>query len=211
MIGFIRRLFKSIVGDIKAVSRWVLKLIAAVYSYFDRIVAQIWRAAADIWKALIAFSHSIRKWALGVVHDILWIVHKIIPAVTKWVLRIFNDLRSYAIDVFKWAQKAVNYLLGALRRAVDDITRWVIANIWHPLFSAITIAWSWITHEGAYIFDLVTHPDKLVKVLGKWLWQSWLDLIRQFAQPIAKWLLHEMVRMPDELANVLDILISSIL
>lgn len=211
MLGLIRRLWHDIVGDIKAVTHWVLKLIAAVYSYFDRVISRLWHAATDLWKALVAFSKSIRKWAVGVWHTILWIVDKVIPRVTKWVLRIFNDVLSYAVKVYKWALKWIDWLINAIRKAVNDITRWVIAHIWNPLFNAITTAWHWITHEGFYIFDLVTHPDKLIKVLGKWLWQSWLDLIRQFARPIAKWLLREMVRMPDELANVLDILISSIL
>ena len=211
MLGILKHILSWFSRTIKAVERWILKTIAAVYSYFDRIVTRLWHGLADVWKGLVAFSRSIRKWAASVYHLILWIIHKAIPDVISWALKQLRKVFNYAIAVYRTLVKWVDYLITAIRKAISDITQWVIKNIWRPLDNAITTAWHWITHEGTYILDLLTHPEKLVKLLAHWLWISWLDLIRQFARPIARWLLSEFVRMPDELANVLDILISSIL
>lgn len=211
MFGFLRKLWNDFVHTITAVEKWVLKFIHAIYSWVDKLFHELRRAVTDVWHALVAFSHSIEKYAVTVYHFARSIVTKYIPDVIHWALREMDKILHYAEYIARWAEKWIVRLFNDIVSAVNNLTRWIIKHIWNPLFDAFADAWHWITHEGYYVWHLLTHPELLMKVIGSYLWMSYLAIIRRYARPIARWLIHGMLHLPNEFADVLETIISNML
>lgn len=211
MLGIIQRILHDLAGAVTAVEKWVLKLIHAVYSYVNKLFHELRRAVTDVWKALIKFSRAIEKYAVRVYMFARWIVDKYVPSVIRWALREFNALLKDINYVLSYAEKWVARLYSDLLSAVDNITRWVIAHIWTPLFDAITQAWHWITHEGFFVWTVITHPELLMTIIGSYLWSNSLRLLKHYARPIARWLIHQMLSLQGEIADVLETIIANML
>lgn len=211
MLGIIQRILHILSGAITDAEKWVLKLIHAVYSYVNKLFYDLRKAVTDVWRSLVRFSRAIEKYAVRVYMFARWIVTKYVPAVIHWTLRELNTLLNDIKSLASWAEKWVIRLYNDILSAIRSITGWVIAHIWTPLFNAITIAWHWITHEGYYVWNLLTHPDLLMKVIGSYLWMNSLALLKHYARPIAKWLVHQMLNMQGEIADVLESIIANML
>ena len=211
MPSWLSSLFGVITGPVSAVYRWVTKIISAVYSYIKHVFDQLASDLAGLARSTIALYHSATRFIQSVATYARWIVDVVIHDVTSWTQRIVNDVSQFATDVYNFAAKWIDWLHKYIDQMIHDLTSWVVQHVWQPLYSSLTVAWHWIDHEGAFVWDLITHPDKLVKVLGKYLWQSSLDLIKQYAQPIGRWLINVMPGSAGAFVSVLEKIIESIL
>lgn len=211
MLNFINNLYHTIVNDIKSVWNWILKTISAVYSFIDREFQVVERYATDIYNFLDGLFHTAWNFIVQVYNYAKSIVDVVIRDLISWVTRIWNDVFSFAKGVYEQLVQWVDFLKHLIASLIDDVRKWIINDIWNPLFAAIKTALDWITHEGAMMFDLLTHPNKLVALLGHYLWVAWLDLIKVAAKPIARWLLHTMMGMAGEVADVIETIIASLI
>jgi hypothetical protein len=211
MLSLLRKLWHDFVHVISDVEKWILKLIHAVYSFVNRLFHELARAVNDVWKSLVAFSRAVRKYVHQVYVFALWIVQHAIPDVIHWALRNMDIILRYAEGIARWAAGWIARIYNDLAHAISDLERWVISNVWGPLFDAIGQAWDWITHEGFYAWNLITHPELLIKVLAAYLWSSWLGLIKRNSPQIARWLIHAMIAEESRFADVLESIISNLL
>lgn len=211
MIGIIKRIINYIAGDVRAVERWVLHGLDAAYSYVDRVFRQVWSALSADWKALVKLADSVGKFAIQVYRYAKWIVAVYIRNVIRWAQRLYDTLRKYAIGVYRFAVKWVDYVIKLVARTVGDITGWVIRDIWKPLHDFIAQAWHWVTHEGAYVYGLITHPDRLAGLLAHWIWISWISVTSKYARPIARWLLHQMPGMAHDVIDVFERILEALI
>jgi len=211
MFGIIKWIEHFFSRTITAVEKWVLRAIHAVYSYITRLFDDLRRAVNDVWKSLVNFGRAVDKFLARVVTFANWIVRKYIPSVISWAVRNFDSLLNDVRHIIDWVGKWIARLYNDIVSAVRNITAWVIAHIWQPLFDAITIAWHWITHEGYFVWRIITHPDLLMKIIGSYLWMSYLSLIKHYSVQIAKWLIHGMLNLPNEFADVLESIIANML
>lgn len=211
MLGFLRNIWNAITSDITAVYHWVLKTIAAVYSYFDRLINAVEKWTIDLVDNVENFAKQILSFAESVYNFARAIVTVTIRDLINWAAEAIDTLTKYAEDVYNFVVQWIARIIAYIQHTVSDVISWIMKNIWDPLWRDITGAINWITHEGAFIYDLITHPDKLVALLAHYLWVSYLDLIKKFAAPIAKWLLHSMESMAGEFADVLEKIIAAML
>lgn len=211
MLSWLSSLWKTITGDIASVTHWVLKTIQAVYSFIDREFGVVERYATDIWHSTENLFNEVWKYILQVYNYAKAIVDVVIHNLISWVTGIWNDVFSFAKGVYEQLVQWVDFLKHAIAVAIDDVRTWIINSIWNPLFKAITEALNWIAHEGAFVYDLLTHPDKLFALLAAYIWGAWIGLFKKYGRTIARWLMHEMMSLTGDLADILEAIISGML
>lgn len=211
MFGWLTNLFSNPVSDLKAAWRWITGAITAVYSYFNNLIDQLYNAlnwldsvinryVNDIWRAITA------AWNL-----LQWVVTVGIPRLAKWAENEIAKAYNYAVGLYHWAvselQRLEKWALGEL----DKFYQWVLRNIWDPLWNGLQRIVRWVEHEGAYVYYLLTHPDQLAILLGKYILASWISLASKYGRVVARWVLHNMLNDAKWLANLLEDVISSLL
>ncbi|MGH9436815.1 MAG: hypothetical protein ACRD22_02730 [Terriglobia bacterium] len=204
MLGFISRIYHDIIGDIHAVTAWVLRIIQAVYSYVDNLFRIAERYALDVWRALDAFARSVDRYVADVYRTLKGAILIVYHDIIRWATSAFNELRNAFDYLDRTLAKTIDFFTKWITRIYHDITSWVVRDIWDPLYRSVSGALNWIANEGAYIYDLITHPEKLVKLLGSYLWSAWLDLLRGYARPVARWLMHAMMGLAHELTDLIE-------
>jgi len=211
VINWILGLFNSITGTINNVIKWVLGLVSAVYSFIDNVFNQLYHELIDVWNEL--YGYIIQAW--NFIREIYGIlanaISKVWSDIVSWVTGLWHDLTTFINWVWSQVVHWVDYIISFVERLWHDLETWVINNIWNPLFAAISDAWKWITHEGYLVYYYLTHPDKLVALLGHWLWLSWVDLLKRYGQTIGRWLAHVMFGMVSDFLTILEDFISGIL
>lgn len=211
MINWLKDLYNGLVGDLNAVQKWIVGAINAVYSFFDRLINQLWSALSWLQNALNSFVSQIYQYALSLYHLIMWIIQVGIPQVTSWAQRELSKLWNYLSGLVNWALSQLTALgdwaLGQLNRLAD----WVVRNVYDPLYNAVTGAIRWIQREGAFVYYLLTHPDQLASIIGKYLLGAWMGLGRRYAKPFVRWILHTAMSEAGALGSIIEDIITSII
>jgi phage-related protein len=211
MFDLIARISSIITGDINAVKNWIIKLIQSVYSFISRELDLLGHDISNVWNDLYGFILTVEHFALNTYNTLYGYVVNGLKSVISWAGNEINKLAS-------WVHTAYETVVGWIddvRKEIDALSsalvKWVLQHIWDPLYNFVAQALHWIEHEGAYIYDLITHPDKLVTLLGHYLWISWLGLTKAHAKPIAHWFLHTMLSIAGEFADVLETIIAAMM
>lgn len=211
MLNWLSDIYKFITQTFDSIVRWVLSIIAAVYSFIDQEFHALERALTDVWNELYGFVlqawHFIQQ-VYSILANAITVVWR---DITSWVVGLWHDITNFINWVWQQVVHWVDYIINFVERLWHDLETWVIDNIWRPLERAITDAWNWITHEGYLVYYYLTHPDKLVALLGHWLWLSWVDLLKKYGKTIGRWLAHVMMSMVSDFVTILEDFISGIL
>lgn len=211
MLGLIKRILHDLTSAVSTIDHWVLGLIRAVYDYVNSLFIQLRMAVNAVHTALVAFERAIGAFANRVYTFAEWISLHLIPEIVQWARGELRKL-GVAIDgALHWVEKWIARILNDIASAVRSITSWIIAHIWNPLFHGISIAWHWITHEGYFVYHLLTHPDLAAKWLARYLWASWLGLLRRYSRDITRWLLASMPHMAGDIVTLLEDFIANLL
>jgi hypothetical protein len=102
-------------------------------------------------------------------------------------------------------------VIGKIEAGIHDVIQWVINNIWHPLYNFIQSAINWIEKYGLFVYDVITHPEKLLAILGHYLLLAWLDILRRWATPIVRFIVHQLRRFEPDLISILEDVIHKML
>lgn len=210
MLSWLASIGKILLGDINAVKNWVIRAVAAVYTWLEARVTWLatWISDVEKWAAsainsTIRFINTVYSYAvhLGtvVLRDIYNVLAAAINAAENLIRWVYHELLTGIDTLEKWAVAAFN----ATRR-------WVLTEIWNPLFRLMSGAILWIERDGYFLYDLVTHPEKLTAYIGHWLWVTWLDLLRKYSRPVAKWLFGHMLGYAVEFAHIVESVITDL-
>jgi hypothetical protein len=141
----------------------------------------------------------------------VYIATVLVPGVVRWaqaaIGSVANDVRSLA----GWAIQQVQRLINTIESTAAAIESWAIRSIWNPLWSGLTGALKWIAVEGTYAYYLLTHPDQLALLLGKYILASWVGLGRKYSSAIGRWLINSMLSAANDVGSILEDIIASIL
>ena len=211
MLGIINRILHDLSSGITAVEKWALKLIHAVYSFVNKLFTELRKAVDNVWTALTNFAKAIRKFVSQVYTYAKWIVTKLVPSVIRWAEKELLSVAHDIANLGKWAVGWIDRLIKDIASAIKNITNWVIKNIFDPLKTDFLTAWHWITHEGAMIYDLITHPEKLAALLAEYIWDSWLGLFKKYGPQIARWLMRNLPNEAGMLVDAVEKFISNLL
>lgn len=211
MFGWLKDLYNGLVGELSAIEKWIMGALTAVYSFFNRLINQLWNALAWLQNALNSIVNQIYQYALSLYHLILWVIQVGIPQVATWAQHELGKLWDYLGGLVNWARSQLgalaNWALGALNRLAD----WVVRNVYDPLYNAVTGAIRWIEREGSFVYYLLTHPDQLAAILGRYLLGVWMGLGRRYAKPFIRWILHSMISEAGTIASIIEDIITSVL
>lgn len=211
MFGWLKDLYNGLVADLNSVQKWIVGAINAVYSFFNQLINQLWGALGWLENALNSFVKQIYDYALYLYHLILWVIQVGIPQVATWAQHELGKLWNYLGGLVNWALSQLDALARWAQSELNRLADWVVRNIYDPLYNAITGAIRWIEREGAFVYYLLTHPDQLAAIIGRYLLGAWMGLGRRYAKPFVRWILHTAMSEASAFGSIIEDIITSII
>src|SRR6185437_13658538 len=210
MLGWLTSLFNNPIAYLKAAWKWLTGAISAVYSYFDSLINQLEDALSWLERQINKYVDDIDKVLGDIGGAIYWVIHTGLPDLAHWAENEIAKAYNYALGLYHDAINELNNLLHWIQTEFDKLVAWVLHNVWDPLWSGIQNVIRWIENEGAFVYYLLTHPDKLALLLGKYLLSAWMDLTSKYARIFIRWFLHAAIGEASFIASKLEDLISSL-
>lgn len=211
MLSLISDIYKFITGSITDVKNWILRIIQAVYSFITRQIDALAREVVGVWNELYGFILTVQRYAIDAYDAFLLWIQVTWRSTLQWFSNAYNTLNRYIDDAILWLDKRLAEIVTALRSYIDNTIRWIQKNILDPLIGSVGNIIAWLQRYGMFMYYLLTHPDALASLIGRYLWSAWLDLLKRNAQPIASWLLHAMLGVAGTFADVLETIITAML
>jgi hypothetical protein len=211
MLSFLGTIWNEFTGEISKVYHWVLNIIASVYSYVDRLWHILSTDLIHFGEQLRQYADETGKWITQTVSWLLGLIENGLRDVERWALGLLNDLRNYAESVYHWALNELNYIRGWVQTLWDQLYRWVLTNVFDPLDNFIKGIYAWALRYISYMYDLLTHPEKLAALLGKYILDYWLFFARKFAIPVVRWWLHNLKALVPDFVQIMEDILHGIL
>lgn len=123
----------------------------------------------------------------------------------------FAQVRNDIANTRSWASGQISAARSFAESLFTGFIKWIISTIFGPLSKDVAQALNWIFHEGAMILDLITHPEKLLKLLWVFIFGSWVTFLVKFGPIIAAWLLRMWKPILPVVVNVLEDILTHIL
>ncbi len=211
MFGWLTNLFSNPVTDIKAAWKWLTGAITAVYSFFNGLIDQLWKSLSWLDSVINRYVSDIYKAIQAAWNAVQWVITVGIPRLAKWAENEIAKAYNYAVGIYHWALSELGRLEKWALSQLNKLVDWILRNIWDPLWNSLQRLIRWVEREGAYVYYLLTHPDQLALLIGKYILASWMNLASKYGRVVARWLLHNMLSDGKWLANFLENIISSLL
>jgi hypothetical protein len=141
-------------------------------------------------------------------HFVKW-TENTFNSVIKWADKELAAIRHDAASVLSWAEREFDYVIHYAEHLVDNARSWVINDIWNPLYHDVRVSLDWIGHEGAFVYGLLTHPDKLTELLIAYIWKYWLTLFRTYSKPLIAYMMASWRSVLPDIVSILEDIISS--
>lgn len=210
MWNWLRGLYNDAKGGLSTIEKWIVAGLTAVYSYIDDYVHQLEAQLGYLYDESKQLYEQFYQYLISLYNLAQWIINTGIPNVENWawgeIQKIYGYINSVEAWIGSFVQKVVSWALSAL----DGLAQWVISNIWNPLWNYIQGILHWIENEGALAYYLLTHPDKLAAIIGKYLLSAWMSLGRTYAKPFVRWLIHNMLSEASFVGSILEDIIASL-
>jgi phage-related protein len=211
MPGWLKSLVGFFTGTFSVIWDKVVSLVTTVYRWLDKEIVILRNDIVSAFNDVYRLADEIANFVYHTYNTfVAWVDHTF-NAVLKWAENEIATVTRFANAVLAWAVREFDTVNRWVTGLFNAVYRWVITEIWDPLYRDISGAIGWITHEGAFVYDLLTHPDKLTALILAYVWAAWLGLFREFAKPIVSYILHSLRRNIPDLVSVLEDIISSIL
>jgi phage-related protein len=211
MLGWIKSLLSLAIGGLDDLWHKILSVITTIWS-------NLWGYVQDLYRSVVQIADDIRK-----LSDYIssWIA-RTYTTFTKWVSQQFNDVIKWADNAIKtverdissvisWASKELDNLGHYAESLVNNLKNWILNDVWKPLYNDVTGAVGWIAKEGAYTYDLITHPEKLTQLLIAYIWKAWLPLFKTYAKPLVSFIISQWRNSIPDIVSVIEDIISSLL
>lgn len=211
MLGFLKSIANIFTGGVSAIWHWVINLFNGVWSYIYHMWDVLVHDISEGFSYAKNLFDYLSTWVVHTVDNVVNLIKKVEGDIQHWAIGLVNKVASYAEDVYHWAIQQLDNLAHAIDKAYDDIEQWVIFKVWNPLWNFIKSALNWINNEGAQMWDLLTHPEKLVSLLESYLFSAWLTWLQRLAVPITGYILRNMIRFAPDLVSLAEDIITKVL
>jgi hypothetical protein len=210
MLNWLRDIYNGGKGVLSDIEKWLAGAINAVYSYFDSLISQIWTGLQRLANAINSLISKLEQSLYSLYTLTQWIITKAIPQLANWAWTELGRLRDYAIGIYHWAISELARLEAWAQSELNKVIQWVIHHIWDPLWTAITTAIRWIEREGAFVYYLLTHPDKLAAILAQYVLGHWMNLGKRFARPFVRWIVHNTIAEVPTISSIIEDILASL-
>lgn len=152
--------FNAVIDAAKHAARWVLHFVTAIFD----LVGGAWNW---MYNGLGWLGDNVIGFASRVLHLLEHVVLHIIPEAIGWLTG----------TLIRWAKAAIEYAKRKVEDALNKAKRFLLGlvnTLSHWAHAAVKFvegvankAWGWVTKAGKFLYDLVSHPDRLVAwILG---------------------------------------------
>lgn len=211
MLAWLSGLLGWAIGGTDDLWKKVVSVFQTVVSYIDSSVSQLIGDVNSVWQWLNTFVGQVDKLVDSVYTSIYnWSVRSF-ANITSWVNNIYGTLRGAISDTVAWTTAWIDRIYKDVTGWIGDLETWVLRDIWDPLYKSLAGAVQWIGTYGSWTVYLLSHPEQLALILGRYILGSWLNLGHKYAKPVARWMLHSMMSAAGDVAGLLEDFIAGIL
>lgn len=211
MLGYLRGLLNFFSGGVQAIWNAFLSVIGSVYQSLSdddaRIIAYANAIAAGAWRTAIQLSQFLSgdypRFVIWVEGKFGWIAQQEQQDFNQCIADINTLAHRTSQNITIVQQQEQSSLLGLIK--------WIITSIFDPLSSLIGGAISWIENEGKWLFDLLTHLEKLADLIMAFLWSGWLLLFRKYLKAVVAFIFHNWKSWIPAVLPVIEDIITSVL
>lgn len=211
MLNLLKSAYNLFTKGLSAVYHWVLNAIAVVYTYVNKLFDELGKEVVSVAHSLTSFAHSVSVWVTQAIDNLIKDIESTGRSIISWATGLLNDLRNYAISVYQWAARTFDSIIKSIAAAVSYLEKWIIQDIYDPLYNFAKKLENWVLTEGAWLYDLVSHPDKLVAWIARYLLSAWLTIIKTWGVPVAKFIMSQWKKFEPDLVSILEDIISKVL
>lgn len=211
MLHWLSDIGHFITGSISVVKDWLIRIIQSVYSFLDATLRHLESELVTSWNELNGFIGAVERFARSA-YDALTIYVRVMWKETlSWVTSALDDIRTYLDRTVSWITHEITRLSAETLALIDDLKTWIVKNIIDPLISDVSAILNWLETYGSLVTTFLTHPDILAAWLARYLWRSYFELIRKHSVPIGRWIIHSMIGVAGDVADVLETIMTSLL
>jgi hypothetical protein len=183
------------------------KLYAGVKAIIDRlewVFSKVFYAwTHPIW-AVKSFVGLVADLGRDAYNGLRWLWEKGVKPLLVKIGSLELKLVDYFWEGIKRAGQLVAEAVGAVWDYLGRFKTWILEHVWQPLETGVKQAWNWIVNQGAIIWDLIQHPEKLAALLLAPLAKAAWWFVRQSADLIAQLLLGGWIKATLALADVVE-------
>lgn len=190
---------------------WVNSLVASVMSWVTDSLNAVWSSITGLWNDITGVWNKLVGFIEHTAETIWNTFYRWTHIIADWITGMISQLWQYAQGIYNWALKQINAVWNYIFQFARDIYSWILRNIWDPLYQDFQNATAWASQWFNQIWQYIEHPELLVNLLGRYLLTVWLQLVKQFAVPLVRWLIRAMRTMAGEVFDLLESVISSII
>lgn len=190
---------RAIPTAIDSVITWVNKLISSIENDFNQLYVYIAAQAKSDLAYALSLYQALSNYAVGLWNDLYaWTANEL-TQVYNWASGLINQVIGYLGNLEDWVGSQISGLIS-----------WINNNIVGPIWNALQMVVGWVTTYGAFVVNLLTHPDQLAALIGKYVLVAWRGLGAQFAKPFFSWFLASAISLGTDLSGILEDVISSL-
>ena len=210
MLNWLKDIYNGARGILSDIEKWIVGALNVMYSYFENLISQVWSGLQSLANAINRLVGQLEQSLYNLYSLAQWIITKAIPDLASRAWNELTRLWKFAQWVYDQAVQELDLLRRWALAELNKLLQWVIDHVFTPLWTLITSAIKWIEKEGAYVYYLLTHPDKLATLLAQYVLGQVMNLGRRFAKPFIKWLVHNMVNEIPTVSSVIEDIIASL-
>lgn len=211
MFGWLNSLLGWASSGLDDLWKKVISIFKTVYSYIDGWINQIIKDINSVYQYVWSLYQAGERFAQSIYTAVVSWGVKQFNSIVSWASKLWSQLYSFIQSVIVWAAKEIAQVRAYIDSYLSNLVNWILKNIWDPLYNFISGAVKWIETYGTWAIYLLTHPDQLALILGRYILASWLGLGKKYAGLFGRWLVHGMLSLTSDVAGILEDIIAGIL
>ena len=201
--------FGNVFSDVNSAYQWLMGVIRSVWSW-------LWSSLVGIYAeftVLMADIGSIAQGFFSLVYSIWAQAQTLIFAVFGSLASIIGTqvsrLWSYALSMYATFADLSNKAFTLIYNVEQRIYGWIGTYVVAPFTAIIGAISGRLGHLWDEYFGLITHPERIVKLIGGYLWSAWHDILKKGGRGIGRFLLHGMMGIAGEVWDVMESILSA--
>jgi hypothetical protein len=207
MLGWISSLLGFVTGAFQQLWDDLINIIKSVDGYLEGRVNNL----QNQMNAVIAGEWNLSRYIANFVNGpytnfVRWTENRT-DSIVNYVNVKYNALAGDINQTRSWTSGLVSGAEALARTLFGNLTKWIISTIFGPLSRDIATALGWILKEGAFLLDIITHPDKLIALILHYIFGLWVTLLIKYGPlAFAYGLRHWKSMLPTFLTVIEDII-----